>query len=111
MFLLQQKRVKYQKKVPLVTGTEFQVPIPVPYQQQHVCVRPRSYASRCACERLAEQNQARDREYLRALRDRLSVYGQCKRLVRETWETRSVGQSGASMRSIQRHGCVCGLLN
>ncbi len=31
MFLLLQ-RVKYQKKVPLGTGTEFQVPIPVPVQ-------------------------------------------------------------------------------
>ncbi len=29
MFLLLQQRVKYRKKVPLGTGTEFQVPIPV----------------------------------------------------------------------------------
>ncbi len=52
----------------------------------------------------AEQNRSPDREYKRPLRDRLHVCGKCKRLVRET---RSVGQSGASMRSIQRHGlCV-----
>ncbi len=31
MFLLLH-RVKYRKKVPLGTGTEFQVPIPVPYR-------------------------------------------------------------------------------
>ncbi len=33
--------------------------------------------------------------------------GECKWLLCETQETRSVGQSGASMRSIKRHGlCV-----
>ncbi len=58
----------------------------------------------CARERLAEQNRAQDREYKRALRDRLRVCGKCKRLVREMRETRSVGQSEATMRSIQRHG-------
>ncbi len=32
-------------------------------------------SARCARERLAEQNRARDREYKRALRDRLRVNG------------------------------------
>ncbi len=33
------------------------------------------HITRCARERLAEQNRARDREYKRALRDRLRVNG------------------------------------
>ncbi len=63
------------------------------------------HIARCACERLAEQNWARDHEYKIALRDRLHVCGKCKRLILETCkETRGVAQSGASMRCIQRHG-------
>ncbi len=50
---------------------------------QVACVRQ----ARCARERLAEQNRARDREYKRALRDRLRVCGKCVLLVCETRET------------------------
>ncbi len=41
------------------------------------------HITRCACERLVEQNRARDPEYKRALRDRLHVCGKCKQLNRE----------------------------
>ncbi len=39
------------------------------------CASGLVHIARCARERLAEQNRARDREYKRALRDRLRVCG------------------------------------
>ncbi len=65
------------------------------------------HIARCARERLAEQNRARDREYKRALRDRLHVCGKCKRPVCETRETHSVGRSKYEKHSETRAVPVC----
>ncbi len=62
------------------------------------------HIARCARERLAEQNQARDLEYKRALRDRLHVNGSSvTREMRSEYEKR--------VTSIQRHGLCVRLLN
>ncbi len=51
-------------------------------------------------ESLAEQNQARDREYKRALRDRLCACGKCKRLV---CEMREDAQRGVERSEYEKH--------